>query len=144
MKILCMDFNYIWIKMKTKRICTKKANLMPDFWIKLETVGLDIAAAEGCAARWSSWERPAVSQSQGQPCVSQHPTQEICLEMTRSDSVLLAYSEGSFLPGKAVCIFPLGKNPLSQPRGGGLELESWLGEHGVRSKAGGRPRRTFS
>lgn len=64
MKVLCIDFNYIWIKIKTKRICTKKVNPMPDFWIKLETVGLDIAAVEGCAARWSSWERPAVSQSQ--------------------------------------------------------------------------------
>lgn len=90
-------------------------------------------------------EASCQSEPGTQPCVSQHPTQEIGLEITRRDSVLLTYSErGILLPWESSLHLPLRKNPLSQPRGGGLELDRWLGEHGVRSKAEGRPRRTFS
>ena len=49
---------------------------------------------------------------------------------------------GILLPLESLHL-PSGRRPLPQPREGGLELERWLGEHGVRSKIEGRPQKTF-
>lgn len=106
-----------------------------------------VLSLEGCAARWGSGARLAVCQNLALNLA--RPKTQLrtpALRYTQSwiADNLVNLQQKIFLPLERNLHLPPGKNPLLQPKESGLELERWLGEPGVRSKAERQPQKTFS